>query len=107
MSRPLGRRVRCRGREGLDLQIRPSSSRSDASAVGFISARKFTCRVLGLPQLAMATKTYSHGIPELRRSAADRMNHLLNDRESTHVIACSELHLATSRIPVFEWPTAR
>jgi integrase len=36
--------------------------------------------VLGHSQIAMTMNTYSHVIPELRRTAADRMDDLLNDR---------------------------
>jgi len=36
--------------------------------------------VLGHSQIAMTMNTYSHVIPELRRTAADRMDDLLNER---------------------------
>jgi len=36
--------------------------------------------VLGHSQISMTMNTYSHVIPELRRSAADRMDDLLNER---------------------------
>lgn len=36
--------------------------------------------VLGHSQIAMTMNTYSHVIPELRRTAADRMDELINDR---------------------------
>ncbi len=36
--------------------------------------------VLGHSQIAMTMNTYSHVIPELRRTAADRMDDLINDR---------------------------
>jgi len=37
--------------------------------------------VLGHSQIGLTMNTYSHVIPELRREAADRMDHLLQDRE--------------------------
>lgn len=41
--------------------------------------------VLGHSQIGLTMNTYSHVIPELRREAADRMDHLLQngDRELT------------------------
>ena len=41
---------------------------------------KVVMNVLGHSQIAMTMNTYSHVIPELRRTAADRMDDLLNDR---------------------------
>jgi len=37
--------------------------------------------VLGHSQIGLTMNTYSHVIPELRREAADRMDHLLRDQE--------------------------
>jgi len=37
--------------------------------------------VLGHSQIGLTMNTYSHVIPELRREAADRMDHLLQDGE--------------------------
>jgi len=38
--------------------------------------------VLGHSQIGLTMNTYSHVIPELRREAADRMDHLLRDDQS-------------------------
>ncbi len=54
--------------------------------------------VLGHSQISLTMNTYTHVLPELRRSAADRMSELINDLRS--VVGVHGSAHAVSRLSV-------